>query len=187
MQFPLAPVETPANNRAPLVLEAADVDAKGLEAPSTRAKGIAAVPALYDSVRFERTGEGDAETAREVVVARACLAEEIASRRFPERPRLGLRGDDRQRLDRIGDRRVAEAVVAVAAVLAGGQETALDEACEVLTRGRGCDPRTRSELARRQRPVVDDREHERGAGRLRQEGRGRGDVRFASHPAKSSE
>src|SRR5256886_7609335 len=108
MQFPLAPVETPANDRAALPLEVLELDPERLQAPNAGAECIPAVLPLHDAACFERSCHGYAEPAREVVVARAGLAEELASGRLTERSRLRLGRHDCQRLDRVGDSRVAE-------------------------------------------------------------------------------
>jgi len=64
MQFPLAPVETPANDRAALPLEALEVDPKRFQAPNAGAERIPAVLPLHDAACFERSCHGHAEPAR---------------------------------------------------------------------------------------------------------------------------
>src|SRR5439155_1048402 len=66
VQFPLAPVETPANDRASPPLEALEVDAEFLQAPNSLAERVAAVLPLHDAARLEGTGDRDAEPPCEV-------------------------------------------------------------------------------------------------------------------------
>src|SRR5919197_6645364 len=95
VQLALAPVEAAAHDGSPLALEPLQLDLErckaALGSPTDR---ITAVPADDDLVLLEGASQGDAEPAREVVVARARLAQELAPRRLAQRAWLGLRRDD---------------------------------------------------------------------------------------------
>ena len=175
MKLPFTPVEAAADDRTPLRLELREVDSERLAAPlRSRTQCVVPVAANDDALALQSRGKVDAEAAREMVVAGARGADQVALRRLAERAHWWLGSDDGQRLDGVGHSGVREPEVAMAAVLARREKTALDQPPQVLAGSRGRDPRPRGQLARRQHLVLgqrDDERRPRGLGEQRSRGR----------------
>src|SRR5205823_3010207 len=135
------------------------------------------------SALLERMCERDTEAPGEVVVAGSGLADQLALRRLAERPYRALRRNARQGLDRLGDGRFGQLVVAMPPALRGDEEASVDEAAEVLAGGRRRDAGAGGELARRQRAAVHHGEDESGSRRLGEQRGGGCHVGVAVHAA----
>src|SRR5207248_2296602 len=127
VELAFAPVEAAADDGAPLCLELGQVDAQGCATGMRLGpEGVLAVLSNDDSPALEGGCERDAEAAGEMVVARPRGADQLALRGLAQRAHRRLRSDAGERLDGVRHGRIGEAEVAVAAVLARGEEPAGD-------------------------------------------------------------
>src|SRR5262249_57080592 len=105
VQLALAPVEAAAPDWPPLPLELREIDPELLASRFGPAPElVAAVLADDDRLLLERGGKRDSESPREVVVARARLADQLTLRGLAQGAHRRLGGDDRARPDGVRDR-----------------------------------------------------------------------------------
>ena len=144
-----------------------------------------AAPQRDEVAVHQRVEDGDAEPAREVVVAGATAGHRLARRDGPQRPRPCARaGLDGEGLDQLRGGRRRDPQVAVPPLPFLGEQATGDQLVEVLARGRPRDAGGRGELAGRPRGAVEQGQAHAGPGRVGQQ-RGqpgdRGAVRRRSH------
>ena len=117
------------------------VEPRRREAIAVHRVAIEPAVAAGDQLALEhRRHQLGAEDSREVVIAGAGKADGLRAGPLTERAH-GRRGrQPRQRLEQVRDLGAGEPKVAMAAVALDAQQTALDELCEMRTRGRSRDP-----------------------------------------------
>lgn len=126
--------------------------------------------------------ESDTETAGEVVVAGAGLAQLLGSGALPQRAdRLG-RGEPAQVLDELADSGVGDPVVAVSPVCLDGQQSAVHQLAKVVAGGGGSHAGLGGQPGGRQRLAAIESHQDAAAGTVREQGSDGGDVDIAAAP-----
>ena len=108
------------------------------------------VAAGQDSLRAKRVGDGGAEPAREVVVARPREADRMRARSLSQRGDRLTGGDTCNRFDEFPDMGPRKREVAVPTTMHRGDQARVDELGKVIARSGLCDTRLDGEHARRQ-------------------------------------
>ena len=130
MKFALAPIKAAADERAALRRDGVDVDCEGSE---HRGRGwakreLTAAAADERALLDERVGNRDADGPGEMVVAGAGVAKKLGPRHLAKRAGGRLRGDSRQRLDRLGDSGAGNGVATLPTLPGTRDDAAVDKA-----------------------------------------------------------
>src|SRR5512133_2565264 len=101
VELPLTAVEAAANSGPPKTFERREIDPELLEARrGSRPEGVVAVAPHEHAFPLERLRERHTDLPSEMVVARPCIAQQLAAGRLAQRTDRRLRRNERERLDR---------------------------------------------------------------------------------------
>ena len=185
-----APVEAGTAQRAPLALEAVDVDAeRGEKRMTDRGQHHFAVTLAQRAAEDESVVDLHAGLAGQVVVADARASQRRLARPGPDARRTAPRRDVHQALEGVRDLMAGEPEIAMAALLLDGEELGIDELREMGADGLRRDARLLGELGRGERLAGEERGQRlrpRGIADQRGDAGNAGSVEHASMLAEAS-
>jgi hypothetical protein len=179
---PFSPVKAGDRKGALALLNRREVDPKiaekGLAVPRHEERSVAELQATGSDERF---GESDAETAREVVVARTGGSETFRRCRGTKGGYGSSGRDRREGFHRVRDLAARQPIAPLSALTLHADEPSIDQRLKVGARRRERYARRGGQRPGGHRPAVEQALEDRGTGPIPDSSSGEGDVGFEFH------